>query len=367
MKYESQVQNVKSLLSGAGKVLIALPGSASQDKLASALALFLALKNSGKEAVIVSPDLQTVAESNLFGIGDIKNTLPPQGAGNFVISLEGVVENIGGSPIVSSLEKLDWFPEGNNLNLVFHIAPGKKFEPTKINNSYQDGTGFNIIFVMGAVNLSDLGLIYQSGVQVFNTAHIVNIDNSPTNGNFGATNIVDSNAATLSEMLVQILPDLGLSLDQDIATNLLTGIYKQSANLTGQVKPDTFFAVGQALQAGGKVPQMETTQTIIPTQTPVQPEPSLSSQTTQPVEPNQTQTAAGFDLRQIFQIPQSPAVQNEPFANPPVVNPSAALSSQPSRQETPTGESTTSSSPEIETKPTPDWLVPKIYKGGQVG
>ncbi len=365
MKYDSQLQNVKTALSsGTSTVLVALPSNASTDKIASGLSLYLALKNAGKQVSIVSPDNLTVSQSNLYGVGDVKNVLPEVGEGNFVISLEGVVENVNGNPIVSSLEKLDWAPNGNNLDLVFHIAKGKKFEPTNVRQYRQEGGGqVLVIFVVGATNLNDLGVIYQNNQTLFSGAHLVNIDLNPTNSNFGATNILDTNSATLSEMVSQILPDLGFNIDADIASNILTGIYAETSNLTSKGTPDTFIAVGQAMQAGGKIAQViESSQPHLqPQAEPVQP--VIPSAPTIPGISEGDPNSSGFDLKQIFNIPSSPVLNNESFTNPPVV-PSQPHSSP---EEKPAGEYVTSQNPEVESSPTSDWLVPKIFKGGQVG
>lgn len=361
MKYQTQLENVTSALSGQGSIVVALPSNASIDKIASGLSLYLALKNAGKKVSVVSPDTLTVSQSNLYGVGDVKNTFPLAGEGNYIISLEGVVENIDGNPIVSSLEKLDWAPNGNNLDLVFHIAPGKKFEPSNVRQYHQEtGGGVSLVFVVGVSSLNDLGVVYQNNPQIFSNAHVINIDNNHSNSNFGATNILDTNAATLSEIVIQILPDLGLSMDADIAGNILTGIYAETANLTAKASPDTFLAVGQAMQAGGKIQRVvESSQPHLQPQT----EPAVQAVPSQPVMPNipANDQASGFDLKQIFNIPNAPIQSNESFINPPVV----LSQTQSSPEEKPVGEYVTSQNPEVET-PTPDWLVPKIYKGGQV-
>jgi hypothetical protein len=103
--------------------------------------------------------------------------------------------------------------------------------------------------------------------------------------------------------------------------------------------------------------------------------------------------AQGFDLRQIFQIPQmasgsQPAnAQPQPAVTPdaiptveqiyqpsggshehePVPQPQIPDAAKVSMEERPMGEIAQSTNPEIESTPTPDWLVPKIFKGGNLG
>ena len=179
-KYDSQVNALKSVLTAGKKALIALPAQISVDRLASSLALMLSLKSAGIVTEVVTEGTPLVAHSNLYGIGEVKNSLSSAGAGNFQITLENVVEANGQ---ISSLEKLDWYPEGSNLNLVFHVRSGQTFQPQKITPEYQNGD-FNLIFVIGSSSLNDLGGIYTSNPQIFSNIHLVNIDSNPANGHY---------------------------------------------------------------------------------------------------------------------------------------------------------------------------------------
>lgn len=342
MKYDSQLGNLSSQLASASNILIALPSSFNVDQLASGLALMLSLKTQGKTASVVTQDTVRVSHTNLFGVGNVKSQLEAGGDGNFVITLEGVVDTATNS--VPSLEKLDWFPEGANLNLVFHPMPGQKFEPTNIvPKAASSGGKFDLIFVLGASSLIDLGSIYNTNMDKFN-APIVNIDNNSVNTNYGQINVVDGNASSIAEMLMDIMGTLNLPMDQDIASNLVAAIYEATQNLTQKINPDTFQAIAKALQLGGRVPtpqqpsqpvqnfpqefnmgpgvtmntQPVVTQPVVQAQPQPQPMPVQIEQPSQPVpaqpminqpdpEPvnhsGPVPTAQGFDLREVFQIP----------------------------------------------------------------
>src|SRR5206468_2093409 len=97
--------------------------------------------------------------------------------------------------------------------------------------------------------------VYSQNQSIFSGVHVVNIDNQPTNTSFGQTNIVDTGASSISEILTDIIPSLGLPQDQDIASNLLAGIFESTGSLVNEkVGPDTYVAVGNLLRAGGKKP-----------------------------------------------------------------------------------------------------------------
>lgn len=474
LKYDSQLSELKSRLSSANRILIILPQTLNNDNLAAGLSLGLSLKNHGKKVDIVSTGTPLVSHTNLFGIGDIKNEVSKAGGGNFIISLDGVVDTTGTmNSQIPALEKLDWYPEGSKLNLVFHVVPGQRFEPTNISSRHEEA-GYDLTFVLGIQNLNELGQLFMANSQYFAQNQVVNIDNNQANSLFGFTNIVDSQASSLSEIVAQILPSLTLNLDRDAASNIIAGIYSATNNLTQKINPDTFIVVSQAVQAGGSLPganqaaqpvQQTQTQTpeapvapqiqtapqpetqpqfnfaqpvqtdpqyqpqveqsnslagspfIVPPQDinipayqpqpgpifqpepqnqysqPAQPEPNLQSQ----ISNLQSSNAQGFDLRQIFQNPGMPSASQP--ANVGTTQPSRSQQSEPmptvqqiyqpsggyhehepaphqdnqpdaakvSLEERPMGEIAQSSNPEIESTPTPDWLVPKIFKGGNLG
>lgn len=313
-KYDNQIAELKNLLPNAKNILIAVSAGANIDKLASGLALYLSLSAEQKQVNIVCDDTIKVAESHLFGIDKVLNTFRRDG-GDFILTLEGVAVPDQTSETgwkVPALSTMDYVAENNNLNLIFHCLPGQTFQPTGVVPHYQ-GSGFNLIFTVGAPDLNSLGRVYTENQGSFSGVTIVNIDNSGSNTGFGASNVVDQNAVSVSEMLVDLIPSLGLPFDGDTASNLMAGIFAATSNLTsGNLNADTFMAVANCLRAGGKK--------------------SVA---------NEIPAGQGLDL--------------SGFPTPTVIpNPVAP--------ETPRGEIVTPGT-EIETEP--DWLTPKIFKAGQ--
>lgn len=340
-KYDAQLGDLKNKLATASSILVAVPSQITVDKLASGLALFLSLEQLGKQVDIVSEATVLVAHSNLYGVGKVRNSLPQiGGGGDFTLTLEGVVSPDGTVP---SLEKLDWFPEGANLNLVFHVLPGQSFKPTQVVPKYQNtASSSSLVFVVGAATLNDLGGVFINNPQAFSGSFVVNLDNNGANSNFGQINIVDS-SASLSEIVASVLNSLGLNVNSDIASNILTGIYNYTNNLTVNVNPDTFIVVGQAMQVGGKVPTVNVNPMPNPSGVPALP-PMPEQPVSQPQVNVQPQVAP-----QPVVAPQPNILQSNPFmAAPP--NIAGQDSSQPDTS-----------------NPSPDWLTPKVYKGTSLG
>ena len=319
-RYDSQLTELKNLLPNTKNILITLPLSSDIDRFAAGLALFLSLKQAGKEISIVCEDTIKVFQSHLFGIDNVQKNIPDTGSRNYVLTLEGVATPDQASPTgwkVPALENLDWYGENNNLNLVFHVISGQSFQPTNIVPHPQSG-GFDLIFTIGATSLNHLGNVYLQNTKVFEGGHIVNVDNQSGNLGFGQTNVLDPQSPSMSEIITELIPSLGLPQDADIASNLLTGIFEATANLTKDgLGADSFMAVANLLRAGGKKPHF------------------VEASRGESQLPKQ-----GFDLS--------------------VLMPGGI----PSPEERPSMEGVFSS----ETiEPEPGWLTPKVFKGGSVG
>lgn len=351
MKYDQQIIELKNLLPTAKNILIALPTGADIDKLAAGLALFLTFETAGKQVSIASDDNILVGQAHLFGVDHIQKNLPQTEGGNLTLTLEGVAASNGTVP---ALEKLDWYAEGSNLNLVFHVQPGQTFQPAKIVPKYQ-GSGFNLIFSVGAVNLNTLGNVYSLNAQAFSGTHIVNVDTQSANTSFGATNVLDTNASSLSEIMGNLISDLGYSLDGDCASNLLAGIFEVTKNLTDpKVTADTYVAVANCLRVGGRKPFDSAQGRPQAVDTTVQQGPSYDLSALIPKQPFDSSSAsltAGTQGR-----PQTVSFIDAGDHSQPIQQ-----AQQPSPEERPMGEGVISETVE------PEWLTPKIFKGTSIG
>lgn len=336
MKYQVQAEEIKKILNNAKNILIVLPQNASVDHLAAGLALYLSLDEASKNLPAIGQDAHIVCETpvlvnhaNLFGVGQISNKLPQTSGGNLTITLANVAASDGTVP---TLEKLDWYTKGTDLNLVFQVINGQRFEPTSIVPHYQ-GSGFNLIFTVGSPTPNDLGNLYMANRQVFEGVHIINLDNKPNNTSFGSTNIVDHASASLSEIVFQLLESLQLPINGDLATNILTGIFAATANLTaGNVSADTFQVVADALKVGGQKPNF------------------FASSLGKPSAPGLQ--AVSFTSQETFTVPPVVGQPTQP--------------NRPSAEERPMGEAAISIEEEV-VSPEPDWLTPKVFKGGSIG
>lgn len=343
-KYDSQLTELKTLLPTAKNILIALPANANIDQLAAALALFLTLEQAGKQVSIVGETDIKVSEAHLFGVDHVQKTLPATNGGNLTLTLERVAASDGTIP---ALEKLDWSAQGGNLNLVFHVLPGQTFQPAKIVPHYQGG-GFNLIFVVGAANLNALGNAYNSNPQAFSGTHVVNIDNQSVNSSFGQTNVLDTNTSSVSEIMSNVIVDLGFALNADCASNLIAGIFDATSNLTNEkTNAETYVAVANCLRVGGR-------------------KPGSAAQV-----PAQAPTTPAFDWSALMpkdQVTATPVPQAQPIDvgdhSQPAPTPAPSPEERPALA--PSGAGPAQEGVIAETVE-PEWLTPKIFKGSSLG
>ena len=172
---QDQLNALKAKLQEISSVLITFSATANQDSIAAALAFYLSLKSSGKKVAIVSSTPVTVRDSHLVGLDKIKTDL---GGNNLVITLNVPEDRV---------DKVTSNTEGGHLNLI--INPREGAEPVTDKDivfSYS-GAVADLILVIGAADLKDVGALQEKEVELFTRSTLANISNQV--GSFGTINI----------------------------------------------------------------------------------------------------------------------------------------------------------------------------------
>ncbi len=293
---QDQLNALKEKLSSVNSCLITFPTTPSQDMVAAALSLYLSLKSQGKKVAIVSSSLPTVRDSHLVGLDKITTDI---GGNNLVITLNVPEDRV---------DKVTSNTEGGHLNLI--INPREGAAPVSESDVVFSYTGAvaDIVLVIGAADLKDLGSLADQEIELFNTATIANISNQV--GSFGAINITDPSSSN-SELVTALVKELSLPLDLDIANNLLVGIEAATEGLSSpNMTADTFEALAVLYRIGAR--------------------------------------------RQIRTIP---ATQAKIVADMPIVDNEIPVTRTAPVEPNPDSSGVTSPEPQA------DWLQPKIYKG----
>jgi hypothetical protein len=196
----------------------------------------------GKNVAIAMESTPLVEVSNLVGIDQVRNSLSGK---NMVLTYSPYT--LGDIEQVSYAED-----EGSSTTFKLTLTPreGLKLEPSNFNFS-SAGAGADLIFTVEVVEPSDLGALYDSSA--FSKAQIINVDNHDENKDYGRFNLVEPNAATVSEITTFFLRAINIELDADIANNLYAGLTEGSGNFTSpKVGAATFEAAAICIRAGAK-------------------------------------------------------------------------------------------------------------------
>lgn len=309
MENNSVLVKLKESLIKAKNILILTGANPSLDSVASSLALYLIFKKQAKNVHVSCPTPMTVAFNRLIGVNKIRNKI---GNRNLTISFNYVKD---------SIEKVSYNIENNKFNLVIEPKNGQPpLNSDKVSYNYS-GVSADIIFIIGAAKLEDLGNFYLTEKQTFFNSLTVNIDNKKNNTNFGKINLCDSSKTSCSELIIALIQGLNLTIDQDIATNLYAGIKANTANFQAiNVNAETFEFSAWCLKNGARKNQMAN---------------NLNSFVKKQAPP----------LRKNINLGQ----QSSPSL--PFVQPTNSLNQPETLIEN------------KEAKAPPDWLKPKIYRG----
>lgn len=354
MNNQVNTEEIKKVLEPAKSVFVLLPQNPSFDATAAALALFLSLKQAGKSVFIGSPTKMRVEFSKLVGVNEISEKI---GNRNLVISFDYAED---------AIEKVSYNVEGGKFNLVIEPKSGHPPLDNKGVVFSYEGIEAPLIFISGAKKLEDLGELYEKERQAFSQATVVNIDRAANNTKFGQINLVTQEAASISEIIFQLIKKLNLPLNVDIAGNLLKGIETQTQSLQAPFAgPDTFEAVAQLMRAGAK--------RSLPAQTPARAwtgRPSISPMPATPAFPQQRPTAPlpatpspitqltepKLKVGKSLDALQPPT--REPSFSPPTQTPPPPPA-QHLKKIAPKQKKTRQGKPQSRE----DWTKPKIYKG----
>jgi hypothetical protein len=254
-----------------------------------------------------------------------------------------------------AVDKVTYNIEGDRFNLLISPKEGMdKLDHTRVKFGYSGGRP-DVIITIYTPTLNALGDLYNNQKDKFSGVEIINIDRHFTNNNYGTVNVVDKKAASMSEIMADLLRSLNVKMDKDAATNLYSGILSATNNFSAHaVSAQTFEASAFLLNNGAirKAAPMPAAPATNPAMNGLQPQ-AQPMQQPAPVQVPQP-------VQQPVMQPQ-PAAQPQPVAQPePVAQPVPQAPEeneeiiQPGTAENKEGASSSS------------WLKPKIFEGSNL-
>lgn len=228
-------------LAKAKRVLIALPASLNADIAGAASALALFIKRLEKEAEVFASENYEEDFKFLPKTGALQTALSPAQSLVVVVDTSKKI-----------LEEISYSQETGKAK-IFLKGKNEIFTPQEIIFETEKAP-YDLAIILGAQSLEDLGSIFEQNPDVFYDTPKVNIDNHPGNKQFGAINLIDINAASLSEIVTQLLQEFETDLvDEEIATCLLSGIIARTNSFQHpQVTPKSFLQASMLIEKGAR-------------------------------------------------------------------------------------------------------------------
>lgn len=163
-------------------------------------------------------------------------------------------------------------PDGDAVGSLNAVAIGLENTGKQVTSVLADGVPRRFLFLPGAERVQqtiptecdlliavDCSAIERTGYDLESLPRGIdlNFDHHPTNNHFGAINFVEPNAAATAEVLFDLSAPLGLQIDTDVATNLLTGLVTDTIGFrTSNVTPKVLRIAAQLIELGAPLAEV---------------------------------------------------------------------------------------------------------------
>lgn len=213
----------------------------SLDQAAAVTALAMVLRKFGKKVTAIISDNLPAQAQQLLPEGELDRGLT--GLRDFILKV-GLAK--------TEVDKLRYAVEDGKLNI--YITPYKgSFSPGDVTFAYGD-YHYDLAIVLGVPTRARIDKVFGEHQSLFGSIPIINIDFHRSNEQYGAVNLIEPTAASLSEILVALAESLQSGLiDETVATCLLAGIMAATDRFTAShTTPKSLTVAAQLMAAGAK-------------------------------------------------------------------------------------------------------------------
>jgi phosphoesterase RecJ-like protein len=129
-----------------------------------------------------------------------------------------------------------------------------RFLPSTDRMVCQPSGEYDLVVSLDCSDPRRMGMPYSNLISRDGRIPIVNIDHHVTNLNFGELNWVDATAVATAEMVLELVETMGVPVDVDLATCLLTGIVTDTRGFrTANTSPKVMASVTRLMEAGASL------------------------------------------------------------------------------------------------------------------
>lgn len=244
-----------SAIQGAQRLLIVPHANVDPDGLGSALACHSLFTQMGKDVTVICPDTKPENLNFLPGFEKLQQTIDAQQNFVITINLEDGVE----------VDKLRYTVEDNTVNIIVMPKSGRLTE--NMVRFGDTGYTFDLIVAVDTADLPLMGQFYTDNIDLFGSVPILNIDHHISNTNYGQIQMIDTTAASATEVLYDWFvsePNFKEHITPDIATLLLTGLITDTRSFQNpNTTPRSLEVAAELLERGAR--QQEIVQHIYKT------------------------------------------------------------------------------------------------------
>jgi nanoRNase/pAp phosphatase (c-di-AMP/oligoRNAs hydrolase) len=303
---DPQQQQLIERIRQAQNILVTVSANPSVDQLSAAIGLTLALNKLEKHGTAVfSGQVPSTIEFLKPEATLEKNT---DSLRDFIIALDK-----------SKADKLRYKVEDQVVRIF--ITPYKTSLSQKDLDFSQGDFNVDVVVCLGVTEQQDLDTAITAHGRILHDATVVSVS-THGQGSLGSINWVDPAASSLSEMMVSLCEALDKkSLDNQIATALLTGIVANTERFRNEkTSPKTMSAAAQLMASGANQQLIATeleTPPPAPEPLPVE-QPNVSPEPAAPAEPEQSKKSepGTLEIDHHNDEPATPAPEPEAEAEP---------------------------------------------------
>ncbi|OGD82989.1 hypothetical protein A2165_03940 [Candidatus Curtissbacteria bacterium RBG_13_40_7] len=217
---ENLKQGTLEKLTKAQAILVAVSPASGFDGLACGLALYLSLSKLGKNVAILAKPPTVSDAMKLYSVDKVGGA---NQSNNMVIVVKDAV---------TSVDKVTYFLDGDRLKIVLHSLAGSQGVIKDQISFEQAPPKADLIFTIGFSSKEELKNEFIHEQLFDSTVWIVNIAKSILEQKFAQANFSNPEATSFSEICAQLIQQLALPLNEDIAYNLYAGIAYATENFS---------------------------------------------------------------------------------------------------------------------------------------
>ena len=233
-------KQIADKLTSSSSVLIVLAPLPSPDSVASGLALKKYLLKMDKDVIVIAAGGSLNPRVDFLpGYNEIAREL------NIA---KGFVIEVGTKR--TPISELSYKKEDDKLSIFLKPKSG---EFTKDDVTFKSSKfPYDAVVTLGVGSLEGLSQFYSRYAELFFETPIINIDYRGSNEGFGQYNLILVTAASLSEIVFDLIYEMEKDLiDNDVATSLLAGIIAETNSFqTTRTTPQSFLKASQLVNLG---------------------------------------------------------------------------------------------------------------------